>query len=71
MLNHERALRRSRLLCGTSTVLFVLFCLGGSGSSRSFLPPVAAEAVTLVGYLAGIGAWTCMSIAYEFRRRAI
>jgi hypothetical protein len=66
----ETQLRRARLCCAGSTVLFILFCLIGRGSWISKMSPGLSEALHVGGYLCGILAWTLMAVAYDLRRKA-
>jgi hypothetical protein len=66
----EIQLRRARLCCAGSTVLFVLFCLIGSGSWISRMSPGLSESLRVGGYLCGIFAWVLMATAYDLRRKA-
>ena len=63
-------LRRARLCFIGSTVLFVLFCLLGSGSWTSRMSTGMSESVRIGGYLCGIFAWSLMCTAYDLRRKA-
>ena len=66
----EIQLRRARLCFIGSTVLFVLFCLLGSGSWTSRMSPGMSGSLRIVGTVCGIFAWSLMCIAYDLRRKA-
>ena len=70
-MTHETLLRRSRQYFIPSTALFVLFCLLGGGSWAALLPAAWAKSVQILSQLSGIFAWSLMSAAYGFRRRAL
>lgn len=66
----ETQLRRARFCFIGSTVLFVLFCLIGSGSWISRMSPWLSESLRIAGFLCGIFAWSLMCTAYDLRRKA-
>ncbi len=66
----EIQLRRARLCFISSTVLFVLFCLCGSGGWVAIQNPWGAGLLRGVGFLSGVLAWSLMCTAYDFRRKA-
>ena len=66
----ELQLRRARLCCIGSTVLFVLFCLFGGRGWSSVPSPGWSESLRIAGYVCGIFAWSLMCTAYDLRRKA-
>jgi hypothetical protein len=66
----EIQLRRARLCCIGSTVLFVLFCLFGAGTWGAVTHPWVSESLRIFSYLSGVFAWSLMCVAYDLRRKA-
>ena len=66
----ETQIRRARLCFIWSTVLFVPFCLIGSGSWISRMSPWLSESLRIGGFVCGSLAWSLMCTAYDLRRRA-
>ncbi len=66
----EIQLRRARLCTISSTVLFVLFCLCGSGGWAEFRNPWVTGLLRNVGFLSGVFAWSLLCTAYDLRRKA-
>ena len=67
----ESSLPRARMCFIASTILFVVFCLLGGGSSGLMFSGAWAETLRIVSLLAGILAWSLMCTAYDLRRKAL